>query len=70
MAALGERTLAALGHRGAVPAYDRREVTTGTVHLGVGGLHRAHQAAYHDRPLGEGERGICGVAVLPGDRRM
>ncbi len=73
MPALTERTLALLDDRFEVPAYGRREVTTGMVHIGVGNFHRAHQAAYHDRLLGEGgplEWGICGVGVLPADRRM
>lgn len=57
----------------AVPTYDRTEVTAGIVHFGVGGFHRAHQAMYVDRLLQQGEAsdwGICGVGVLPGDRRM
>ncbi|MGU3438394.1 mannitol dehydrogenase family protein [Actinomycetes bacterium M1A6_2h] len=57
----------------AVPTYDRSTVTTGIVHFGVGGFHRAHQAMYVDRLLTEGtgtEWGICGVGVLPGDRKM
>jgi mannitol 2-dehydrogenase len=55
------------------PGYDRSAVRVGIVHLGVGGFHRAHQAMYVDRLLqqgGGGEWGICGVGVLPGDRRM
>ena len=31
------------------PAYDRSAITTGIVHIGVGGFHRAHQAMYLDR---------------------
>jgi mannitol 2-dehydrogenase len=57
----------------AKPAYDRSEVGIGIVHFGVGGFHRAHQAMYVDRLLDTGtanEWGICGVGVLPGDRRM
>ena len=56
-----------------VPAYDRNLVTPGVVHFGVGGFHRAHQAMYHDRLLSEGtapDWGICGVGVMPADRRM
>jgi mannitol 2-dehydrogenase len=56
-----------------VPRYDRDTVTTGVVHLGVGGFHRAHQAMYLDRLLSAGSArgwGICGVGVLPHDRRM
>ena len=55
------------------PEYDRSAVTTGVVHFGVGGFHRAHQAMYHDRLMNAGHAidwGICGVGVLPGDRRM
>jgi mannitol 2-dehydrogenase len=56
-----------------VPTYDRSKVRTGIVHLGVGGFHRAHQAMYVDRLLEQGtaqDWGICGVGVLPSDRRM
>jgi fructuronate reductase len=35
------------------PAYDRRAVKTGIVHLGVGAFHRAHQAVYTDDVLGQ-----------------
>jgi len=55
------------------PTYDRSAVTTGIVHLGVGGFHRAHQAMYVDRLLSEGgdlDWGICGVGVLESDRAM
>ena len=57
----------------AKPGYDRSEITVGIVHFGVGGFHRAHQAMYIDRLLEKGqakEWGICGVGVLPGDRKM
>jgi mannitol 2-dehydrogenase len=56
-----------------MPSYDRGGVGIGIVHFGVGGFHRAHQAAYIDRLLEQGlatEWGICGVGVLPADRRM
>ncbi|MFF2086930.1 mannitol dehydrogenase family protein [Nocardia sp. NPDC058176] len=55
------------------PTYDRTEIGVGIVHFGVGGFHRAHQAAYLDELMNQGrarEWGICGVGVLPGDRRM
>lgn len=57
----------------AKPGYDRSEITPGIVHFGVGGFHRAHQAAYLDRLLEQGpvrDWGICGVGVLPADRNM
>ena len=55
------------------PSYDRRGVRVGIVHLGVGGFHRSHQAMYLDRLMEAGEAldwGICGVGILPSDRRM
>jgi len=55
------------------PSYDRAGVTTGVVHFGVGGFHRAHQALFHDRLMSRGEAldwGICGVGVMPADERM
>ena len=56
-----------------VPAYDRSRVTTGIVHFGVGGFHRAHQAMYIDRLMNDGKAldwGICGVGVMPFDQKM
>src|SRR5690242_10939778 len=55
------------------PTYDRDEIGIGIVHFGVGGFHRAHQAMYIDRLLEMGlakEWGICGVGVMPSDRKM
>ena len=55
------------------PTYARAETGVGIVHFGVGGFHRAHQAAYVDRLLNAGLAdgwGICGVGVLPADRKM
>ncbi|WP_197378540.1 mannitol dehydrogenase family protein [Mycolicibacterium mengxianglii] len=57
----------------AKPGYDRDGITVGIVHFGVGGFHRAHQAYYIDKLLEQGkaqEWGICGVGVLPQDRKM
>ena len=56
-----------------VPAYDRTAISIGIVHIGVGGFHRAHQALAVDRLLSQGQGsdwGICGVGLMPGDRRM
>jgi mannitol 2-dehydrogenase len=55
------------------PTYDRAAVSVGIVHFGVGGFHRAHQAAYIDALMNRGmamDWGICGVGVLPADARM
>jgi len=70
---LSAGTLAELSARLPVPTYDRTAVSTGIVHLGVGGFHRAHQAMYVDRLLSADsaqEWGICGVGVMAADRRM
>ncbi|WP_417778656.1 mannitol dehydrogenase family protein [Stutzerimonas xanthomarina] len=48
------------------PAYAIDEVTAGIAHIGVGGFHRAHQAAYTDALMNTGEGldwGICGVGT-------
>ncbi|WP_029432007.1 mannitol dehydrogenase family protein [Blastococcus sp. URHD0036] len=72
MPRLNATTLSTLGPSVSTPRYDRAAVRPGIVHLGVGGFHRSHQALYVERLLEAGQRdwGICGVGVLPGDRRM
>ena len=66
---LSDAGLADLGRRLAVPTYDRSAVRGGVVHLGVGGFHRAHQAAYLDDLLHLGHRawGVRGIGILPSD---
>jgi len=72
--ALSSQTLPTLDQPGiAVPQYDRRGISLGIVHFGVGGFHRAHQAMYLDSLMNQNlahDWGICGVGLLPGDRRM
>lgn len=71
--ALNSATLKELSGSVAIPGYDRGAVTTGIVHFGVGGFHRAHQAVYLDTLMNQGQAsdwGICGVGLLPADRRM
>lgn len=56
-----------------VPRYNRSAVTSGIVHIGVGGFHRAHQALYMDNYLEQNpdsDWGICGVGLLKYDKRM
>jgi mannitol 2-dehydrogenase len=56
-----------------VPTYDRRQLPQSIVHIGVGGFHRAHQAAYLDDLLHDPKQerfGICGVGLLPQDNRL
>jgi fructuronate reductase len=55
----------------AVPGYDRAEVKTGVVHLGIGAFHRAHQAVVFDDALKSGDLrwGVLGASLRsPGVR--
>jgi mannitol 2-dehydrogenase len=73
MQSLNQKTLSSLSASVPTPTYDRDGVRTGIVHIGVGGFHRSHEAMYIDRLLEQGKAadwGICGVGVLPFDRRM
>jgi mannitol 2-dehydrogenase len=73
MPPLTAATLTSFGPDVATPQYDRHKLSVGVVHIGVGGFHRAHQAMYLDRLMNEGtafDWAICGVGVLPSDRRM
>ena len=47
------------------PAYDRRAVATGIVHLGLGAFHKAHQAVYYDDALNSGDLrwGVLGASL-------
>src|SRR3954452_2520007 len=73
MQPLNEKTLASLDASGATPTHDPGRGGGGGGHIGGGGVHRSHEAMYIDRLLERGEAeewGICGVGVLPSDRRM
>lgn len=70
---LSEVALANIPSDVATPDYERRDVTVGIVHIGVGGFHRSHEAMYVDRLLRHGDHsewGICGVGLLPHDALM
>jgi fructuronate reductase len=49
----------------AQPAYDRAQVETGIVHLGIGAFHRAHQAVFTESCLAAGDLrwGILGASL-------
>lgn len=68
---LSNATIAKLPAEVLVPRYARNSVTPGIVHLGVGAFHRAHQAAYVDACLADGESGwgIVGVSLRSPDTR-
>jgi mannitol 2-dehydrogenase len=70
---LTDKTLTGLNPAVAVPRYDRRAVTTGIVHIGVGNFHRSHQAVYLDTLMNSGaalDWGICGIGVQPSNAGM
>lgn len=51
--------------------YDRRRITPGMVHLGVGAFHRAHVAVYVDSTLsGDPSWGIIGASLRRADTRL
>lgn len=55
------------------PTYDRQQLKTGIVHIGVGGFHRSHQAYYMHQLLektGATDWAICGVGLREADRTM
>ncbi len=55
------------------PTYNRDQLTSGIVHIGVGGFHRAHQAYYIHRLLENDEAydwSICGVGLREADRKI
>ncbi len=73
MTSLTEETMARLSAEVSVPRYDRRQVTTGIVHIGVGNFHRSHEAMYLDTLMNNGaamDWGICGVGLQPSNAAM
>lgn len=73
MTSLTEETLTRLNADVALPRYDRRDVTTGIVHIGVGNFHRSHQAMYIDTLMNGGAAmnwGICGIGLQPSNVAM
>ncbi|ANW95981.1 mannitol dehydrogenase [Wenyingzhuangia fucanilytica] len=70
---LNNKNLTLFKDQVAIPQYNRAEVKTGIVHVGIGGFHRAHQALYTDDLLhqeGNNDWGICGVALLKFDQKI
>jgi mannitol 2-dehydrogenase len=69
---LGRGSLASIGSRLPVPRYDGAELRGGIVHIGVGGFHRSHLAAYvHDLlQAGCTRYSIVGAGLLPSDAEI
>ncbi|MDR7151356.1 fructuronate reductase [Hydrogenophaga palleronii] len=68
---LNDSTLGALPAAVTRPAYDRRALQTGIVHLGIGAFMRAHMAAATEATLAAGDLrwGIVGVSLRQPDTR-
>lgn len=67
---LRNETLARLPEGVRLPSYDRTALTPGIVHIGLGNFHRAHQAWYLHRLMGQGlchDWAIIGAGVRAGD---
>lgn len=53
--------------------YDRNQIASGIVHIGVGNFHRAHQSYYTHQLLSDPSQmkwGICGLNLLLDDERI
>lgn len=71
MTRLNDASLTGLPVEVARLAYDRAQVQTGVVHLGIGAFHRAHQAVVFDDVLASGDLrwGVLGASLRsPGVR--
>lgn len=70
---LNEKNLAVAAEDLKVPAYNRKKLTSGIVHIGVGGFHRAHQALVVQNLLelgGNEAWGICGIGLRKEDHKI
>lgn len=70
---LNKTNISKIGTQIPVPTYDRKQLKTGIVHIGVGGFHRSHQAYYIHQLLqkhGATDWAICGVGLREADRNM
>lgn len=71
--ALNQENLKRLSPNIKVPSYNRNDVKTSIVHIGVGNFHRSHEAYYTHQLMerfGVLDCGICGVGLLDYDRRI
>jgi fructuronate reductase len=71
MQRLNDSTLGALPAAVTRPAYDRRQLKQGIVHLGIGAFMRAHMAAATEAAIAAGDLrwGIVGVSLRQPDTR-
>jgi fructuronate reductase len=70
MPRLSSSTLSSLKPETQAPAYDRKAVMPGIVHLGIGAFHRAHMAVYLDDLLADDPSwGIVGASLRRPDTK-
>ena len=70
---LNKTNISKIGTQISIPTYDRQQLKTGIVHIGVGGFHRSHQAYYIHQLLEKyrtTDWAICGVGLREADRNM
>ena len=70
---LNQRNLSSAPQQLSVPTYDRSALSTGIVHIGVGGFHRAHQAFYCHQLMSQSKAkdwAITGIGLLEYDRKI
>lgn len=70
---LGNANLDRLPQGVDAPPFDRRKVTAGIAHIGVGAFHRAHLAIYCNQVLADDDMrdwGILGINLLEHDRPL
>ncbi|AWG20614.1 mannitol dehydrogenase [Flavobacterium faecale] len=70
---LNAENVALLPKEVAIPSYDRNQIKTSILHIGVSNFHRSHQAYYtHEliEKYKELNYGICGVDLLESDRKI
>lgn len=73
MLLLNSKNINRINNRIKCPTYNRQQLKTGIVHIGVGGFHRSHQAYYMHQLLekhGITDWAICGVGLRAADRNM
>lgn len=70
---LNQENLSRLPKSVSWPTYDRSQLASPIVHIGVGGFHRSHEAYYTDALMnrdGSKAWGICGVGLREADRKL
>ncbi len=70
---LNAENLASLSEDVSLPSYDRDQIKTSILHIGVSNFHRSHQAYYVHELIDKYKElnyGICGVDLLESDRRI